>query len=65
MTTAKSAAPAVEYVHNASRGEHQIGVRRDGIFVPFASLSDARYAQLEENAKAFSDEDSADDEDGN
>ncbi len=44
-------APRVEYVHNISRGEHQIGVRAGGYFVPFAVLSDAYYAQLEEHAQ--------------
>ncbi len=44
-------APAIEYVHNVSRAEHQIGVRAGGYFVPFAVLSDARYAQLVENAQ--------------
>lgn len=31
-------------------GDHAIGVKLDGQFVPFATLSDARVAQLVENA---------------
>ena len=59
MATPK--APTIEYVHNVARGEHQIGVRANGLFVAFASVSDARYAQLVENAQNLSD--NADDED--
>lgn len=46
----KPSAPTVEYVHHVARGEHQLGVRIGGVFVPFASLSDARVAQLVEHA---------------
>jgi hypothetical protein len=45
-----SAGPKIEYRHNIARGEHEIGVRANGLFVSFVSLSDARHAQLVENA---------------
>lgn len=47
----KTGAPEIAYRHHVARAEHQLGVLAGGVFVPFAILSDARYAQLEENAK--------------
>ncbi len=50
--TPKTDVPTVEYRHHVARGEHQLGVRIGGVFVAFATLSDARVAQLVENEQA-------------
>ncbi len=42
--------PAIEYRHNVAAERHEIGVRVGKLFVPFATLSDAYFAQLAENA---------------
>lgn len=60
--TPTAKAPSIEYRHNVARGEHEIGVRANGLFVAFASQSDARYAQLVENAQNL--KNAADDENG-
>lgn len=57
--------PSIEYRHNVARTRHEIGVKIGKVFVPFATLDDARYAQLAENAdnttEATSDDEGADD----
>lgn len=63
MAQSSSSRPTVTYRHNPARGRHEIGVKIGGTFVPFATLDDARYAQLEENEKATAG--SGNDEEGN
>jgi hypothetical protein len=50
MPPAKDKPPTPEYRYDPGRGEHQLGVRFDGHFVPFASVSVAYATQLVENA---------------
>jgi hypothetical protein len=40
--------PQVSYRHNVADGRHEIGVKIDKLFVPFAALEDARFAQVSE-----------------
>lgn len=51
MAEPKRSAPTVAYRHNVARARHEIGVYVDGLFVPFATLDDARVAQLVENER--------------
>jgi hypothetical protein len=46
----KSGTPSVS-VETTASGDLAIGTRIEGVFVPFVSLSQARIAQLVENAK--------------
>lgn len=41
-------APQVSYRHNVVDGRHEIGVKFGKLFVPFAALDDARFAQVSE-----------------
>jgi hypothetical protein len=45
--------PKIEYRHNVAAGRHEIGVKAGKTFVPFATLSEAYFAQLAENAEAL------------
>jgi hypothetical protein len=49
---ASASAPKIEYRHNVAAGRHEIGVKSGKVFVPFATLSDAYFDQLAENAQA-------------
>ena len=53
MTAPKTSTPSIEYRHNVAKGQHEIGVRAGGVFVAFATLSDAYYGQLVENAQSI------------
>ncbi len=64
MTTAKASAPRIEYRHNVAKAQHEIGVRAGGVFVPFATVSDAYYGQLAENAASIGEGDKGDEEEG-
>lgn len=64
MASPRGSTPTVSYRHHAGRGEHQIGVKIAGVFVPFAVLDEARVAQLVEHAKAAAESDHADDGEG-
>ncbi len=44
-------APTIEYRHNVADGRHELGVKLGKVFVAFATLSDAYFAQLVENAQ--------------
>ena len=57
MAEAKTAAPKIEYRHNVAKAQHEIGVRAGKLFVPFASLDDAVFAQRLEHAENSSDND--------
>lgn len=60
---AKSTAkPVIEYRHNVAKGQHEVGVKSGKVFVPFATLSDAYFDQLAENAEALVGEGDNDDE---
>lgn len=39
-------APSVSYRHNVLDGRHEIGVKFGKLFIPFAALEDAAYAQV-------------------
>lgn len=57
-------APKIEYRHNVAAGRHEIGVKSGKLFVPFAVLDDAVFAQLEENAENLAAENDEDEEGG-
>jgi hypothetical protein len=54
--------PTVTYRHNVARGRHELGVKVNGSFVPFATLDDARVAQLVENEGSTVDTDNGEEE---
>lgn len=56
--------PKIEYRHNVAAGRHEIGVKAGKVFVPFATLSDAYYDQLAENASNVVAGDDEGDEEG-
>lgn len=60
----QTGAPKVAYRHHVARAEHQIGVVLKDGFVPFATLSDARFEQLVENSRNEAGATPADEEDG-
>ncbi len=51
MPPAGAQKPSIEYRHNVAKGQHEIGVKVGKVFVPFATVSDAYFAQLYENAE--------------
>lgn len=59
-----SGSPKIEYRHNVAAARHEIGVKAGKVFVPFATLSDAYFDQLAENAQALSEGAADDDEEG-
>lgn len=61
---AEPKAPKVAYRHNVADARHEIGVKIDGQFVPFAAVSDAQAAQLVENAQNRGGSGEAPDEEG-
>jgi len=52
VAPATDKSPPIEYRHNVADAVHELGVRIDGAFVAFATLSDARVAQLVEREQA-------------
>ncbi len=64
MPTAKASAPSIEYRHNVAKAQHEIGVRAGGVFVAFATVSDAYYGQLAENAATIAESEPASEEEG-
>ncbi len=51
MPPAGAQKPSIEYRHNVAKGQHEIGVKVEKVFVAFATVSDAYFAQLYENAQ--------------
>lgn len=58
-----SRTPTVTYRHNVADGRHEIGVKVDKLFVPFAVLEDARFAQVSEREQNRTAEDADTEED--
>jgi hypothetical protein len=58
------ATPKIEYRHNVAAGRHEIGVKSGRVFVAFATVDDAVYAQLAENAENRAEADEDEEEEG-
>lgn len=51
---AKSQAATVAYKHDDVSGEHQLGISKDGVFVPVAGITDQRFNDRFEALKGAS-----------